>query len=58
MNYCVIAAGDSFNDIAMLLAANAGIFFRAPENLKLEFPQFKAVVTYADLMSLIKQAMA
>jgi len=57
MNYCVIAAGDSFNDIAMLLAANVGIFFRAPENMRLEFPQFKAVQTYADLMALIKQAM-
>ncbi|MGH7991728.1 MAG: bifunctional phosphoserine phosphatase/homoserine phosphotransferase ThrH, partial [Limisphaerales bacterium] len=57
MNYSVIAAGDSFNDIAMLLDANVGILFRATENLKKEFPQFKAVETYTDLMTLIKQAM-
>jgi len=57
MNYFVIAAGDSFNDIAMLLDANVGILFRATEKLKTEFPQFRAVETYADLMALIKQAM-
>jgi phosphoserine/homoserine phosphotransferase len=58
MNYSVIAAGDSFNDIAMLLAANVGIFFRAPDAVKKQFPQFKAVESYADLMKLIRQAMA
>ena len=30
LNYFVIAAGDSFNDTAMLLEAHAGFFFRAP----------------------------
>jgi phosphoserine/homoserine phosphotransferase len=57
MNYNVIAAGDSYNDTAMLLEANTGFLFRAPENLKKEFPQFKAVETYPDLMKLIKEAM-
>ena len=56
MNYNVIAAGDSYNDTAMLLEANTGFLFRAPENLKKEFPQFKAVETYPDLMKLIKEA--
>jgi len=58
MNYSVIAAGDSFNDIAMLLAANVGAFFHAPETVKRQFPQFQAVESYADLMKLIRQAMA
>ena len=58
MNYHVISAGDSFNDTAMLLEANVGILFRAPENVRREFPQFKAVEAYADLMKLIQQAMA
>jgi phosphoserine/homoserine phosphotransferase len=57
LNYHVIAGGDSFNDTAMLSEADVGILFRAPENVKKEFPQFKAVETYADLMKLIKQAM-
>jgi len=58
MNYHVVAGGDSFNDVAMLSEANAGILFRAPDNVKQQFPQFPAVETYADLMNLIKQEMA
>jgi phosphoserine/homoserine phosphotransferase len=58
MNYHVIAAGDSFNDTAMLKEANVGLLFHAPDTVKKQFPQFKAVETYADLMKLIKQALA
>ncbi|HEX7545019.1 MAG TPA: bifunctional phosphoserine phosphatase/homoserine phosphotransferase ThrH [Candidatus Limnocylindrales bacterium] len=58
MNYHVVAGGDSFNDVAMLSEAHAGILFRAPHNVKQQFPQFPAVETYADLMNLIKQEMA
>lgn len=58
LNYQVIAAGDSFNDTAMLKEANTGFLFRAPENVKREFPFFKAVDQYADLMKLIREAMA
>ena len=58
LNYHVISAGDSFNDTAMLCEAHTGILFRAPENVKKQFSQFKAVEAYGDLMKLIKQAMA
>ena len=58
LNYHVIAAGDSFNDTAMLKEAHVGLLFRAPESVKKEFPQFKAVEIYADLMKLIKAAIA
>ncbi len=58
MNYHVISAGDSFNDTAMLIEANVGFLFRAPDNVKKQFPQFKAVETYPDLIKLIKGAMA
>jgi phosphoserine/homoserine phosphotransferase len=58
LNYHVIAAGDSFNDTAMLGEANAGFLFRAPENIKKQFPQFKAVDAYADLMAMIQAARA
>ena len=58
LNYYVISAGDSFNDTGMLLEANAGFFFHAPVPIQQQFPQFKAVETYAELMSLIKQEMA
>src|SRR2546421_5452542 len=56
LNYHVIAAGDSFNDTAMLTEAHVGILFRAPENVKRQFPQFKAVETYGELMGLVKGA--
>src|SRR6266404_2915304 len=52
LNYHVIAAGDSFNDTAMLIEAHAGILFRAPENVKQQFPQFAAVEGYSELMGL------
>jgi phosphoserine/homoserine phosphotransferase len=57
MNYHVISAGDSFNDTAMLIEANVGFLFHAPDNVKRQFPQFPAVDEYADLMKLIKGAM-
>ena len=57
LNYNLIAAGDSFNDTAMLSEAHVGFLFRAPENVKKQFPQFKAVEAYADLMKLIQAAM-
>jgi phosphoserine / homoserine phosphotransferase len=57
LNYHVVSAGDSFNDTAMLSEANVGILFRAPDNVKKQFPQFAAVEDYASLMQLIKAAL-
>jgi phosphoserine/homoserine phosphotransferase len=56
LNYHVISAGDSYNDTAMLLEANVGFLIHAPENVKREFPQFKAVESHAELLKLIKKA--
>ena len=49
LNFHVVAAGDSYNDTSMLKAADAGIFFRPPENIAKEFPQFPVTQTYAEL---------
>lgn len=49
LNYRVIAAGDSYNDTSMLSEADAGILFRAPDNVIREFPQFPSVNSYAEL---------
>ncbi len=46
LNFRVIAAGDSYNDTAMLEEADAGILFRAPDNVIAEFPQYPAVHSY------------
>ena len=56
LNYQVIAAGDSFNDTAMLSEADMGFLFRAPDNVKLRFPQFNAVDDYPELTQLIRRA--
>lgn len=47
--YRTIAAGDSYNDTTMLSEADAGILFKAPQNVIEEFPQFPAVHEYEDL---------
>jgi phosphoserine/homoserine phosphotransferase len=57
LNYQVIAAGDSYNDTAMLGEANVGFLIHAPENVKREFPQFPAVESHAELLRLIKKVL-
>lgn len=54
LNFSVFAAGDSYNDATMLCAADRACLFRATDALKKQFPQFKAVETYSDLMAEIK----
>ncbi len=57
LNYNVIAGGDSFNDTAMLLQANHGILFHAPDNIVKQFPQFPAVNDYGAFLKLIRERM-
>lgn len=54
LHYQVIAAGDSFNDTAMLLEADTGFFFHAPDAIKAQFPEFQAFDRYEDLMVAIR----
>ena len=58
MNFTVVAAGDSYNDTAMLGVAHAGILFRPPENVIREFPQYPVVLNYDDLRQEIDKAFA
>jgi phosphoserine/homoserine phosphotransferase len=51
LNYRVLAAGDSYNDTSMLLAADAGFLFHAPANVVAEFPQLPAFDDYDDLLA-------
>ena len=57
LNYRVIAAGDSFNDTTMLGEAHVGFLFHAPESIKAQFPHFRALDEYPDLLAAMKAAM-
>lgn len=50
INFDVIASGDSYNDVTMLKTADAGIFFRPPESIVTEFPQFPVTQTHDELL--------
>jgi phosphoserine/homoserine phosphotransferase len=57
LHFGVVAAGDSYNDTAMLAAANAGILFRPPENVMREFPQFPVANSYEELREDFERAL-
>ena len=56
LNFRVMAAGDAYNDTAMLGEAHAGFFFRPPDHLPKEFPQFPVTQTYAELQARFAEA--
>ena len=49
LNFGVLAAGDSYNDIDMLQTADAGIFFQAPDHIKEEFPDLLIADNHEEL---------
>lgn len=54
LNFHVIAAGDSYNDLSMLQAAHHGILFRPPQKLMAEFPGFPVCQTHPELRAAIE----
>jgi phosphoserine/homoserine phosphotransferase len=56
LQFQVIAAGDSYNDTAMLAEAHAGILFHPPQNVIDEFPQFPVTMNYTELRAEIDKA--
>ncbi|MCR5339198.1 MAG: bifunctional phosphoserine phosphatase/homoserine phosphotransferase ThrH [Lachnospiraceae bacterium] len=52
-----IAAGDSFNDLAMIEAGKAGFLFRSTEAIKKDYPQYPAFESYDDLLAAIRDAL-
>ncbi|BFU94436.1 MAG: Homoserine kinase [Nitrospira sp.] len=56
LNFFTIAAGDAYNDTAMLGEADAGFFFRPPDHLPKEFPQFPVTQSYAELREAFQKA--
>ena len=56
LNFRTIAAGDSYNDIAMLSEADAGIFFRPPGDIAQAFPQYPVTENYEELRAEFRRA--
>ena len=56
LNFFTMAAGDSYNDTAMLDEADAGFFFRPPDHLPKEFPRFPVTQNYGELQERFVQA--
>jgi phosphoserine/homoserine phosphotransferase len=56
LNFKVVAAGDSYNDTAMLAEAHRGVLFHPPENVVREFPQFPVALDYDELRRQIDKA--
>lgn len=52
-----IAAGDSFNDLAMILNSKAGFLFKSTEQIKKDYPDVPAYDEYDDLLTAIKNAL-
>ena len=52
-----IAAGDSFNDLDMILASKAGFLFRTTEQIKRDYPQLPAYEEYGELLRAIRKAL-
>jgi phosphoserine/homoserine phosphotransferase len=53
LNFRVFAAGDSFNDLSMIRAADAGSLFRAPDNIKSQCGDLPCVDAFDDLLEKI-----
>ncbi len=48
-----VAAGDSFNDLGMILNSKAGFLFRSTEQIKKDYPDLPALETYDELFEAI-----
>ena len=57
IGYDTIAAGDSFNDLAMIQASKAGFLFRTTEQIKKDYSNLPAFETFDDLLHAIERSL-
>ncbi len=57
IGYDTIAAGDSYNDLAMIRASKAGFLFRSTEQIKQDNPDLQAFETYEEFLKGIESAL-
>ncbi len=50
-----IAAGDSFNDLDMILASRKGFLFRSTEQIRRDYPQLESFEDYDSFLAAIKR---
>ncbi len=54
-NFSVIAAGDSFNDLAMIKQSEKGFLFRSPQHIIDDNPNLQAFTEYSELLNAVKK---
>ena len=57
INYNIIACGDSYNDLGMILNSKNGFLFKSTEKIKAEYPDIPAYETFDELYKAIKNVL-
>lgn len=57
IGYDTICAGDSHNDLGMILNSKAGFLFKSTDAIKAEYPDLPAYEEYDELLNAIKKAL-
>ncbi len=52
-----ICAGDSYNDLEMILNSKAGFLFRSTDKIKKDYPNLPAFEEYSELLNAIKKVL-
>lgn len=58
IGYETVAAGDSYNDLEMILAGKDGFLFRSTEKIRKDYPQIPAFETYEELLDAFRKAVS
>ncbi len=56
IGFDVVASGDSYNDLSMLQTADRGVFFRPPDSIREEYPDFPAAYDHEELYAHLSKA--
>ncbi len=54
LNFRVLAAGDSYNDLSMIRAADHGFFFCPPDSMVREYPDYPVAHDHSQLKALLE----
>jgi phosphoserine / homoserine phosphotransferase len=57
LRYKVIGIGDSYNDMGMIQQADKGIFFRPPDKVVRDYPDYPVTQNYEELKGLITESL-